>query len=186
MNYWRLLRFFISLDDLHDFWLPKEKYRKIFKAEYLNFGMLTEDITLDSIYYKKIPGKMSITTNISARTLLAFWNGKYYPVTKEENIKILDDYLTLCEKNNVQPILFLTPMYSGYKKYFNKKIMNEFYYLVSKALEKHPSTRFFNGWKLEGFTYEYFFDYDHLNAGGAEKFSTLFNDFIMQLEANKN
>ena len=110
------------------------------------------------------------------------WRGKFYPKTRDENIKILDDYLTLCEENNARPIMFRVPVTEKFMANFNKQLLDEFPVLVEQACQKHPSARFFDGWKLEGFTYADFRDHEHLNIHGAAKFSAYLNDFIEQLE----
>ncbi|MBO4779899.1 MAG: hypothetical protein J5497_04600, partial [Selenomonadaceae bacterium] len=106
-----------------------------------------------------------------------------YPETRDENIKILDDYLTLCEENNICPVMFRVPTTEKYMKNYNTQLNEEFLALVEQALIKHLSARFFDGWKLQDFTYDDFYDHSHLNFRGAAKFSSYFNDFIEKLEA---
>ncbi len=114
------------------------------------------------------------------------WAKKFYPKTRDENIKILDDYLTLCEENNIRPIMFRVIVSEKYMKNFNPQLLDEFNLLVEQACQKHPSARFFDGWKLQGFTYDDFFDHAHMNNYGAAKFSAHFNDFIEQLETKEH
>ena len=125
---------------------------------------------------------MTPKNRLEARNEINAWAEKHYPETCAENIKILDDYLTLCEENNIRPIMFLPPMTEGYKKHFNKQIIDEFYYLVRQACKKHPLAIFIDGWKLPGMTDADFFDTSHMNITGAAKFSTFLNDFIENLE----
>jgi len=110
------------------------------------------------------------------------WEKKYYPKTRDENIKILDDYLTFCEENNIRPVMFIVPVTEKFVTNFNKQLLEEFYVLVEQALNKHPGARFFDGWKLQDFSYADFYDHGHMNIYGAAKFSTYLNNFIEQLE----
>ena len=125
---------------------------------------------------------MSFYSRFNARERIDVWKDRDFPETFKENVKILDDYLTLCEDTNVRPIMFLPPMTYGYMKYFSRKKLDEFYYLVREAQKKHSSAVFFDGWKLPFFPDNDFFDVDHMNIQGAAKFSTILNDFIEGLE----
>lgn len=187
INSWKMLEHLICFDDLHNFHVPKEIYRKLFRSEFLNFKLPTDDLDLNNVHYEKVSESMGrYVYVIERKTRIDVWKNKSYPVSLAENVKIFDEYLTLCEEKNFRPIIFLPPMSEMYKKHFKKVVADEFYYIVEKALKKHSTTRFFDGWKLEGFSDEYFFDTDHLNRKGAAKFSELFNEFILNLEADGN
>ena len=179
-----LLQYFIAFRDVHNFWLPADKYGSLLKKEFLNFKLGFEKFDVNNIYYEKMTGNMNFFTRMEDRKQAEAWDDKNYPETREENIKILDDYLTLCKKNKVTPIIFLPPMPEGYKKHCSRQILDEFYYLVNAAIKKHSGTNFFDGWKLPGFTDEFFADSIHLNIRGAAKFSAMFNEFIEGLEKN--
>ena len=125
---------------------------------------------------------MSYKERIDSRRLIDGWKDKNYPETVKENVQILDDYLALCEKNNVCPIMFLPPFTEGYKKYFSKQKLDEFYCLVRDAQKKHPSAKFLDGWKLPGFSDGYFHDAAHLNIAGAKRFSEIFSRIIEDFE----
>lgn len=120
--------------------------------------------------------------DIDSNVAIVFCEGKYYPKTRDENIKILDDYLTLCEENNIRPVMFTVPVTEKYVATFNKKLFEEFHDLIGQALNKHPDARFLDGWDWKGVTYEDFKNHSHLNIYGAAKFSAYLNDFIEQLD----
>ena len=119
--------------------------------------------------------------SLENKTGLNPWTGKYFPKTRDENIKILDDYLTLCEENNIRPIMFTSPVTEKYRATFNKNLLEEFDRLVCMAILKHPSAFFINGREWDGVTYADFHDNGHMNFKGAEKFSAYLNDFIEKL-----
>ena len=124
---------------------------------------------------------MTPQNRLDARKQIDTWKEKYFPETRTENVKILDDYLTLCEDNGIRPIMFLPPMTEGYMKHFSRQRLDEFYHLVRQACQKHSSAVFVDGWKLRGLTDSDFLDVDHLNHLGAPKFSTYLNDVIERL-----
>ena len=178
-------QFVIAFDDLHNFWLPRKQYRNLFNKEYLSIELPIEPSGLTSVSSPNLNKPlrlMSYKERIDSRRLIDGWKDKNYPETVKENVQILDDYLALCEKNNVCPIMFLPPFTEGYKKYFSKQKLDEFYCLVRDAQKKHPSAKFLDGWKLPGFSDGYFHDAAHLNIAGAKRFSEIFSRIIEDFE----
>ena len=173
----RVLPYLIAFDDIHNLPVPFDTYKKFLRAEWLTKKPSIEKVNLNGVKSKRVMEEKAI---VDGQTNT--WNGKYYPATRDENIKILDDYLTLCEENNVRPIMMRVINSEKYMANFNKELLDEFLVLVEQACQKHPSARFVDGWKLEGFTYNDFFDHGHMNVHGAAKFSAYLNDFIEQLE----
>ena len=180
----RLLQYVIAFNDLHNFWLPVEEFKKIFRAEYLNYR-LPCDVPMNCV--RPLPTTVNLMTaeiRMNARDRIDIWKGRRFPETKIEYEKILDDYLTLCEKNNVRPIMFLPPVTEGYRKHFDKQLLDEFYCSVRDAQKKHPASGFFDGWNLLQFPDSDFWDTDHLNINGAAKFSSILNDVIENLKGS--
>ena len=179
----RLLQYAITFKDLHNFFVPIEDYLNFFREDYLNFKLpLIEQFDVTGVHADNILRLMTFHNKIGARERIDKWESRNFSKTRAENIKILDDYLTLCEENNIRPIMFIVPMTEGYVKHFSRQKLDEFYYLVKKACGKHSSAIFMDGWKLQGLTDSDFFDIDHMNVQGATKFSAFLNDFIESLE----
>ena len=180
-----MLQYLIALNDMHNFWMPAEQYKNLFREEFLNTRLSLENIDLNNLFYQKAATVkfMDFNARVNLRKRIDIWEKhKDYPETVKENFQVLDDYLTLCEKNNVRPIILLPPLTEAYIRYFNKEKLEEFYHLVSQLQKKHSSSVFFDGWKLEGFSDDYFTDADHMNLNYSAKFSEILNDFIEQLE----
>ena len=180
-----MLQYLIALNDMHNFWMPAEQYKNLFREEFLNTRLSLENIDLNNLFYQKAATVkfMDFNARVNLRKRIDIWEKhKDYPETVKENVRVLDDYLTLCEKNNVRPIMFLPPLTETYIRYFNKEKLQEFYHLVSQLQKKHSSSVFFDGWKLEGFSDDYFTDADHMNLNYSAKFSEILNNFIEQLE----
>ena len=172
---------------MHNFWLPKKQYKKIFKEHYLSFE-LTNEFEIDEnnpCFERGVNAGVSLADKINAKKSIYSGKTKNYPETRAENIKILDDYLTLCEKNNVRPIMFLPPMHKAAVECTDKKRLSEFYYLVNEAIKKHPDAKFLDGWKLPGFADEDFYNPPHLNLQGSAKFSAIFEKAIRHWEENE-
>ena len=180
-----MLHYVIAFNDLHNFFVPIELYRNFLREDYFKFKAPLDNFDLNNPHYAK-PQALQFIGKISrlkTRKRAEEWAEKNYPETRDENIKILDDYLALCENNAIRPIMFLPPMTEGYTKYFNKKMLDEFYYLVGQACKKHSTAIFIDGWELKDLMNDSdFYDCDHLNNQGAAKFSAFLNDFIELLE----
>lgn len=173
----RILPYLIAFNDIHNLPVPFDVYKQFLRAEWLAKKPSAAKVNINGLKSQKIM-EQEVIVDGATNT----WNGKYYPKTRDENIKILNDYLTLCEENNVRPIMFRVTNSEKYMANFNKILLDEFNILVEQACQKHPSAVFTDGWKLEGFTYDDFYDHGHMNVYGATKFSAYLNDFIEQVE----
>lgn len=168
-----ILPYFVAFNDVHNFWLKSDEYRNLFNENYFSREIFDEE---EKIFSSE---GMSFFEKMNVRNYVEAWNGRNFPNTRAENIKIFDKYLTLCEKNSVRPIIYLSPASQGFMKHFSRERLGEFYQIINEALQKHSTAKFFNGWNLAGFTDEYFFDAEHFNIRGAEKFSEILNKFIL-------
>ena len=181
-----LWQYLIAFGDMHNFRVPVDVCKKFFHEKYLTAKISTEPMDLNNPFYAKFPMQsMKPQSQPDARPKNGGLLKRDYPATRDENIKILDDYLTLCEEHHIRPIMFLPPSTETYKKHSNGQRLDEFHYLVGQAQKKHPSAIFLDGWKLKGLTNGDFYDYGHLNLQGAAKFSAFLNKFIESIEARK-
>lgn len=183
-----LLQYFIAFNDLHNFCIPADIYKKFLREEWLNTKLDLSTLDLNEQYclqYTSSLDPKTITPDFIKAIRNRTWNEKFYPKTRDENVKILDEYLVLCEENNVRPIILMTPVTEAYREHFDKNLMEEFYVLIERALQKHPGVLFVDGWKWNGVTYADFRDVEHLNLKGAIKFSSYLNDFIERLDKER-
>lgn len=177
-----MLQYFIAFKDLHNFFVPDDVYKNFFNEKYLTKQLSLESFDVNIPYGAGSKFKSTMINPLGTNRGIRTWDGKYYSAARDENIKILDDYLTLCEENNIRPIMFRVPVTEKYIRKFNPRLLEEFDVLVEQSLNKHPDARFVDGWKWDGVTYADFFDHQHLNVQGATKFSAYLNDFIEQLD----
>ena len=174
--------------DLHNYRVPIEDYLALFSKEYLSFQMDLDDFDVYDVYdnKKNVDCTMTVHQYFNLRSRADVWKDKYFAETRNANIKILDDYLTLCEENNIRPIMFIMPVTECYRKYFNRKMLDEFYHFIRQAIKKHPGAVFFDGWQTQENFDEYFINSDHINLKGSKKFTSILNDFIEELEASES
>ena len=159
--------------------------QKILRKEYFKNKMPLEQLDINNPFYMKNSLNLTPQTRLQILLKKDGGRGKDFSETRAENIKIFDDYLTLCEENNIQPIIFLPPMTKGYMKLYNKQRLDEFQYLVGQACKKHQSAIFIDGWKLQFLKDSDFYDYGHMNIHGAKKFSAFLNEIIEFLDTKK-
>lgn len=172
-----ILRYFIAFGDVHNFLAPVDVYKNFLRAEYVAAKLPLEPYDYISAPQNK---RMDQTAHLKARQIIDSWSNKYYTKTCAENVRILDDYLTLCEERGIRPIMFLLPVAESYMKYFSRQKLDEFYFLVRQAQKKHPSAVFVDGWRLRGVIDADFYDCAHMNIQGATKFSAYLNKIIEQ------
>ena len=173
--------YLVAFNDIHNFPVPFDVYKSLLRAQWLNQKPSIAKVNLNGVKSKKV-----IEQKVIKNGRTNHWNGKYYPETRDNNIKILDDYLTLCEENDIRPIMFRAINSEKYMANFNKQLLEEFYVLVEQACQKHPSAIFVDGWKWDGVTYADFYDHAHMNLHGAAKFSKYLNNFIKELETKES
>ena len=178
-----ILNYVTAFNDVHNFWLPLEQYKSLFNENFLSYKLSLETFDINNVMLEKSPLRiMDFDARLNSRKASEGWNNKYYPDTLKEYLKIFDNYLSLCIENKVRPLMVLYPVSECWSKYFNRKILAEFYHFVNEAVKKYPEAGFIDGWKIKGFDDSDFFDADHLNIKGAAKFSAILNSVILQLE----
>ena len=181
-NQFLMLQYLIAFEDLHNFFVPVDVYKKFFNENYLITRLAFKNFDTNNPYFEKVPMTfINRKERLNFRGKIDTWAERNFPKTLAENVKILDDYLTLCEENNIRPIMFLMPATEGYIKHYNRQRIDEFHYCIQKNLRNHPNAVFIDGWNLQGLNESDFYDAYHLNIRGAAKFSAFLNDFIESL-----
>ena len=180
-----MLQNYIAFKDLHNFHVSAEVYEQFFRRGYLSRRQIPKVYDINDPHFFK--GRQRSSTpqdQLAARKRIDTWSDREFPETRAENVKILDDYLTLCESHNIRPIMFLPPMAEGYVRYYDRQRLAEFYYFVKEAKKKHPSSVFIDGWKFKSLKDTDFIDVDHLSTQGARKFSLFLSKIMENLESS--
>ncbi len=180
-----MMHYLIAFNDLHNFFVPADVYKKFLCEEYLNSRLSIEPFDVNNPFLLKKP-TYSMTPQKKIKILKSGdeRDRKVFPETRKENVKILNDYLTLCEENNIRPIMILMPMSELYMKIYPRRQLDEYYYLIEQACKKHSRAIFIDGWKLQGLTDKDFYDYGHMNTHGAAKFSAFLNNIVEQIDVS--
>lgn len=133
---------------------------------------------VDGIYKKEFDSKnlSKIQKEELVKDIKKDFNKKY-PLTVEENKKILIDYLELLKLNNIKPVILVCPVTKIYRDNCPVYFKEEFYNIIN-ALKLNYDFQFIDYFESEEFEDVYFYDTSHLNYKGAEKFTNILNNVI--------
>jgi hypothetical protein len=96
----------------------------------------------------------------------------------DEVLALLDDFIKECKQRNIQVTFMTPPVYSTYYKYTKPEIIK-----INKQTIEYFSKKYdlpyYDYFKDSRFTKTDFYDNDHLNFRGAEKFSQILNNDIV-------
>jgi hypothetical protein len=95
-----------------------------------------------------------------------------------ERIEVIEDltsFISFLKNRNIEPILFSSPTYKEYNEYLDKEQINRNIKDINKICKDFK----IEYWRFDEdprFSKEDFYNQDHLNNKGAEKFSKIIND----------
>lgn len=93
-----------------------------------------------------------------------------------------NDVAELCKKHGVKLIGVATPYYKTMLKEISPTIKADYKYALSEIRKKHPEVEFFDYTYDERFTSDDFQDAVHLNNVGAQKFSKVLKDEVLEIK----
>jgi len=106
--------------------------------------------------------------------------------TFTENLKILNSILAYCNQRKISLVFLTTPTYHTYRDHLNDELVQKMMKTVNDFVKEHPYCYFFNYFDHTDFVAEDFFDGNHLNEIGVEKFSVLVNERLKEISNPKN
>ncbi|WP_160675931.1 hypothetical protein [Clostridium sp. C8-1-8] len=99
---------------------------------------------------------------------------KNYPITVEENKKILNDYIDFLKARNITPYIIICPTSKYYHPYLSERISSEFKSVIEE-ISYNKAVRVYDYFNSDMFSESDFYDTAHLNRIGARKFTNLIN-----------
>ena len=93
-----------------------------------------------------------------------------------KNRDYLKQIVATCEQRDVQVVLVTTPIWYRYYELMNKDQLNKMYSYVEDLFFQHSNVAYYDFMTDDRFSVDDFFDQDHLNGLGAERFTMLLND----------
>jgi hypothetical protein len=162
-----------------------------YNSEILNGQLLNHILRLYSYYIKKIK-------NLSCTEL--GWGNSYRSTTSKDLNKtgkeaalrhlivdnqyfdevtgILDSIIDFTHKHDIKLILFTPPAYKSYRDNLNDNQLDWTIQTLTKTVKKNSNCYFINLLDDPSFTYEDFYDGDHLNEIGAKKLTLKIDSII--------
>lgn len=104
-------------------------------------------------------------------------SNRKFPLTVEENIGILKNYLELLHSNNIKPIILICPKTRYYKEYFSEHRIDEFYGIINKFRGNYKM-EVIDLYDSDMFDDNDYYDAIHLNARGAEKLTRHLDEYL--------
>nr|WP_287411767.1 hypothetical protein [Pseudodesulfovibrio sp.] len=105
-------------------------------------------------------------------------SNKDYPATVDENKRLLEAYVQLLVEKGIQPVFTLIPFPAAYP--IGEKLFAEFFEYL-KSLEIKYGCQIINGYDLNGYGDECFYDVSHLNLQGGIKFTQHVDEFLKKI-----
>lgn len=106
---------------------------------------------------------------------------KSKPKAVKENSKSFWQLLDYCKKNDLQPLIVLTPVTQKHYKARNSNMVNTRDSILRRARRMYPGLKIYDG-EIASLDYTLFNNHNHLNAKGAQQFTQQVDAFINKLD----
>ncbi|MDR0724605.1 MAG: DUF1574 domain-containing protein [Prevotellaceae bacterium] len=97
-----------------------------------------------------------------------------------ENISILDSIITLCQRHNVNVLLFTPPAYKTYYQRLDREQLTIMLETSKETANKYQNCTYINLMTDSSFVSTDYYDADHLSETGAKKLSVLIDKYIQE------
>lgn len=161
-----------NLDELRKF---EEQIAGIFRRDYLTelFNVLRKRD--ESWWPRMVNGRLNERKIEEAKEQAEEDSKKDYPLTVQENIRILTDYIEVLKIRDIEPILVVCPTRKYYNEFLSSRIKNEFHQIthyICETYDVHLIDYFDSGL----FGDDDFYDPTHLSMHGAKRFTKMLRD----------
>lgn len=157
----------------------------IFNKQPVIFMLKKGVCSTDSIYngYIGFTGtdEIMFNKNTFKRKATSFNNGFKNTSERKFVINDLRTFIENLKEQNVTPILFSSPTYSDYNTFLSKKNIKKNEIVINEICSDY-NIEYWNYSNNPSFEKEYFYNQDHMNKNGAEKFSIILNKRIKDYE----
>ena len=124
------------------------------------------------------PNKEFSINDATARARVAFHAAAMREEAVGPNLRDLDDLLGRLKACGVRVVLITTPVFETYRRNMDRTVFDEMT-RAATSLASRQGFPFRDYFADERFTLDDFYDNDHLNARGAEKFSRILRDELV-------
>jgi len=142
---------------------------------------LTEGLMQNGYYSVDTSGHKKFLTDDFGHYRADFHNRFFKFNRVAENVKGLELFLSELKKRNIKFVIISIPVNNYYKKYVDSTLLMKNNDLLTNICMKHQCD-YLDFFDDKRFSQDDFYDNDHLNFIGAEKFSRILNDEMMRLK----
>lgn len=167
--------------------LDLAKYSKIFLyTPKLSLLYCMQNFKVDLIEGAKPNGYLwhdTILNSLNISDYLGYQRVRYHDIIYKENrvnenIADLELLVRELKRRNIIPIIITPPVFVTYSKYANKTVLNRNQKIILSICEKYDC-KYFNYFTDNRFLKSDFYDNDHLNFIGANKFSKILDKEVI-------
>jgi ribosomal protein S17E len=100
----------------------------------------------------------------------------------DENLKLVEEIIAIAKSKNAKVLFYTCPAYKTYVSQLNKQQLQRTVTTITNIASSNTNVKYFNFLSDKSFDAKDFFDADHLNEIGAEKFSKKMDSIIINLK----
>ncbi len=101
-----------------------------------------------------------------------------------ENVAIVNEIIAIAKTKKAKVIFYTNPAYKTYTSQLNQEQLQKTYATIRSITNSNPNVRYYDFLTDSSFLKEDFFDADHLNEIGTEKFSKKMDSIITSYNTN--
>lgn len=99
----------------------------------------------------------------------------------ERSLDSLEKIIRICDSKNIKLLVITTPEYFSYRENLDEKRLTKTIYTISELLRSNKNAKYINYMADGRFIGADFYDADHLNHKGSEKFSIIIDGEIKKM-----
>ena len=99
-----------------------------------------------------------------------------------ENVALINEIISIAQSKKAKVIFYSSPAYKTYVSQLNKEQLQKTYTTIKKIAHSNANVSYYDFLSDKSFDAKDFFDADHLNEIGAEKFSKKMDSIIINLK----
>lgn len=99
-----------------------------------------------------------------------------------ENVALINEIISIAQSKKAKVIFYSSPAYKTYVSQLNKEQLQKTYTTIKKIAHSNANVSYYEFLSDKSFDAKDFFDADHLNEIGAEKFSKKMDSIIINLK----
>lgn len=166
-------------------------------SELLSYNLHHNTLRLVKYYYKQEPtyqtnaygwNEMYSSTMDSIHTNQNAVNKHKQNIqspVKTKNVQILKEVLAWAKTKNIKTLFVTTPTAPNYYQHLDQDQYQDLLKTVDELTAQNPNSYYKNDIDNQQFYYTDFYDSDHLNAKGAEKYTHLLQQYLQELTAQQ-